>query len=136
MSKIITVPVFKTDIYYSKGSWHKMLDWLQEVYKPGYTVYEYGKEIELAYSKGTYGRVFVVADNTGTNVDYWFWSGEATGEDSAYCGWVAHECMHLATEILRQVETPLLPETEEVYAYLLEYIVTEILTADWSPTSE
>lgn len=136
MGKIIPVPIYKVDIYYAKGGWHKMLDWLAEVYKPGYKIYEYGKEIDLTYHKGTTGRVFVVSDNTGTSVDYWFWSGETAAEDSGYCGWVAHECMHLTTEILRQVETPLLPETEEVYAYLLEYIVTEILSTDWSEADE
>ena len=136
MNSIIYVPLFKAHIHYSKGSWSNMLKSLNDVYKPGYTVYEYGKEIELSYSKGTTGRVFVVADNTGMSVDYWFWSGENASDDTGYCGWVAHECMHLATEIMRQVETPLLPETEEIYAYLLEYIVTEVLSIDWSKSDE
>lgn len=136
MNKLVYLPIFKANIHYSKGSWRNMMASLKEVYKPGYQVYEYGKEIDLSYSKGTTGRVFVVADNTGTSVDYWFWSGEKPSDDTGYCGWVAHECMHLTTEIMRQVETPLIPETEELYSYLLEYLVTEILSDDWSTENE
>ena len=113
-----------------------MLVWLKEVYKPGFSISEYGKEIELEYNNGTTGRVFVVTDNSGTETDYWFWSGEKVGDDSGYCGWIAHECLHLVTEIMRQIETPLNGETEEIYAYLLEYIVTEILSVDWAKSNK
>ncbi len=130
---VIKVPIFKADIYYSCGNWQSMLKWLNETYKPGYKISEYGNEIELTYSSGTTGRVFVVTDNSGTEVDYWFWSGEKIGDDSGYCGWIAHEAMHLTTEICRQIETPLTAQTEEIYAYLLEYIVTELLSLDWPP---
>lgn len=133
---VIDVPIFKAKIHYLNGSWSEVIEWLSEVYKPGYSVYEYGKKVELAYSKGTTGRVFVATDNTAMNVTYWFWSGEEVGDDTGYCGWLAHECMHLVTEIMRQVETPLTAETEEIYAHLLEYIVTQILNIDWGHQAE
>lgn len=133
---VINVPILKSEIHYCNSTWQEMVKFLNDTYMPGYKTFEYGKEIELEYSNGTTGRVFVVFDNTGSDASYWFWSGETVGTDTGYIGWVSHECMHLVTEIMRQVETPLQAETEEMYAYLLEYIVTEVLSIDWKPNGD
>ena len=41
-------------------------------------------------------------------------------------GVIAHECLHLARMILRNRDIPFSDDTEEVYAYLLDYLVEEI----------
>lgn len=130
--RIISVPVLKVDIHYSKGSWAGMMKRLKETYISNYQVMEYGKKIDLEYNVGTTGRVFVMVAPDLAAVDYWFWSSEDVSSDTGYCGWVAHEAMHLVTEIMRNFESPLIAETEEFYAYLLEWVVTEILSIDWA----
>lgn len=35
---------------------------------------------------------------------------------------IVHEVFHLVAQILRALDTPLVDETEEVYAYLIEYL--------------
>lgn len=40
---------------------------------------------------------------------------------------IAHEAFHAASHILRFVGIELVPESEEVYAYLLQFIVEEIV---------
>lgn len=35
---------------------------------------------------------------------------------------IAHEAFHLTAQIMRALDTPLIDETEETYAYLLDYI--------------
>lgn len=41
-------------------------------------------------------------------------------------GTIAHEALHITVSILNRLDTPLNRTTEEVYAYLLTYLVDEI----------
>jgi len=41
-------------------------------------------------------------------------------------GTIAHESFHIVQYLMARLETPLVIDTEEPYAYLLEYIVNEI----------
>jgi hypothetical protein len=49
------------------------------------------------------------------------------GRDAKMIGLVAHEAYHAAYSILSRIGVQPGYETEEVYAYLVQYIVTEIL---------
>lgn len=48
-------------------------------------------------------------------------------KDGAWAGLVAHECFHAVHTLLKSREIPLIEETEELYAYSIEWLFNQIV---------
>lgn len=133
----IEVPLFKAEIIFihHKGFAATNTELLKR-YPDGFIAYEYGKQIHLQYEKGTTGRVFVASDRKQQDVTFWFWAKEPEGQGDADMGWLAHESYHLAVEILRNAGVKESADSEEVYAYLIEYIMHKLVGIIWTYEQE
>jgi len=133
----IEVPIFKAEInFIHHRGWGAVTSELLKRYPDGWIPYEYGEQIKLEYSMGSTGRVFVASDRKGEDVSFWFWAKEPEGQGDADMGWLAHECYHLAVEILRNAGVKECAASEEVYAYLIEFIMQKIVGIVWTYEQE
>lgn len=114
MFKLIQLEIFSTDIIVSIGQTD---DELYDELKHRFTK----EEFESSYMSSLDRRsdaCFVVKD--GFPVIRFF-------DKNPDAGLIAHECFHATCFILESKKIALCNETEEVYAYLLQYLVNKII---------
>lgn len=135
----LEVPLFKADIVFVHHvGWSKFFRQILDHYKDagGFIAYEYGETIELEYAKGTTGRVVVTSNKDSEDLLFWFWAKEPEGQGDSDMGWLAHESYHLVAEILRNAGVKEGAASEEVYAYLLEWVMHKLVGIIWTHEQE
>lgn len=80
-------------------------------------VIEYKEKFEIIPNDRSGGHVCSV-DNAGCLI--WL-------KEGAWAGLVAHECFHAVHLLLKSREIPLCEETEELYAYSIEWLFNQIV---------
>lgn len=131
--KRIEEPLFKSTIMFvANHTFSGLTNEMREFYGGDYKVFEYGEKVNFFYVPGTTGRVVMTTDLQEQNVAFWFWASEPEGQGDSDMGWLAHECLHIVAEILRNVGVKFSGDSEEVYSYLIEWIMKELVGIIWS----
>jgi hypothetical protein len=114
MFKIVRVEIFTTDLVVSIGQTdNELYDELKHRFTK--------EKFESSYMSSLDRRsdaCFVVKD--GFPVIRFF-------DENPDAGLIAHECFHAVYSILESKKIALCHETEEVYAYLIQFLVKEII---------
>lgn len=112
MAKIehIYDPIFKQNYYFINCKTHKKY---REIVK---------KELQLEIEEKKYPTDggFQLIEKQGNPIAL-FWGDKNKPEI------IAHECLHAISEVMRDKQIPLTYDTEEVYCYLLQWLMREIL---------
>ena len=114
MFKIVRVEIFTTDLVVSIGQTD---DELYDELKHRFTKEEFESSYMSSLDRIS-DACFVVKD--GFPIIRFF-------DKNPDAGLIAHECFHAVYSILESKKIPLCYETEEVYAYLIQYLVNKII---------
>lgn len=130
--KHLVDPLFRQDIVFLANCPFTDVDkGLQKLYPKGYRKLEF-EDQEVKFDGWEYGREFRVCDLSGDNTLFVLWARKPEAEGNADMGWWAHSCMHIASEVLSNIGMKFSPDSEECYAYLLEWLMTQIIGILWT----
>lgn len=102
--------LFKENIYFGVGHRHKFIEACKK---------QLGCTITTTAVRGSMNSItFKMEDKTERSAIV-IWIAKPYDIEALY-----HECFHAISHILRNIGVPLCEETEEVYAYYLEYLVS------------
>lgn len=133
----LETPLFPCEIIYMNARpFADVYVELERRYPSGYTAYEYDAASTDLFAGWEEGRAFKTTDKSGDNALFWLWTKESDGQGNVDIGFLAHECYHLAIEILRHSGVIESPDSEELYAYMLAWIVAEIVGHLWKVYEE
>lgn len=124
---VVTVPIFNVDVAVLVNmTGAQALKHARRCYNArALADFERNLDQETWDLDGTRGRAMGVANGFAVLL-------HVGGDNFAYdTSIVVHECSHVTQWLLRNRDIPLTEETEEVYCYLLDYIVKRVIERLW-----
>lgn len=124
---VVTVPIFNVDVavLVNMTSTQALKHARRRYNARALADFERNLDRETWDLDGTRGRAMGVANGFAVLL-------HVGGDDFAYdTSIVVHECQHVVQWLLRNRDTPLSEDTEEIYCYLLDYLVKQVIERLW-----
>lgn len=126
--KTFDTPLFGHEVHFVANCSFKVLDFEVRSRYAGLPVVivDLDRSTKEIQDPWAFGKGFKVTDEHDQDATFWIWV-RTVEWDLDTIGMISHEALHVTAEALKHTGIPFCTQTEEVYVYLQEEILTECL---------